>query len=265
MNGPQIRIVQISDMHLFAEEKKVLLGVKTYESCLAVVNLLKQDKVSPHLIILSGDLSQDRSEESYLHVIELFKGFSVPIYYFPGNHDDGKLMARFFPRENISNLKNIILDNWQIILLDSQKQGSVEGFLDDFQLEFMEKCLQNYPEHYAIIAFHHQPVLVDSEWIDALGLKNAEEFWFILKKYSHVKNILFGHIHQEYVGNKNGVNLYSTPSTCIQFTPNIPHFALENLPPAYRWIDLYSNGDLVTGITRCTEYIGEFNENAKGY
>jgi Icc protein len=265
MPDTQTRIVQISDMHLFADKEKVLLGVKTYESSLALVNLLKQDKTPPHLIILSGDLSQDHSEASYLHVVELFEEFSIPIYYFPGNHDDGKLMSLFFPQGHISNLKNIILHNWQLILLDSQKFGAVEGFLDDLQLKFMEECLQSHPDHHAIVAFHHQPVSVGSEWVDNLGLKNAEEFWNIVQKYPRVRNILFGHIHQEYVGKKNEVSLYSTPSTCIQFKPNVPMFALDKLPPAYRWIDLHSNGTLSTGIIRCTHYVGEFDANAKGY
>jgi Icc protein len=107
--------------------------------------------------------------------------------------------------------------------------------------------------------------LVGSAWVDRLGLKNADVFWEAVQPYSQVKNVLFGHIHQVYSGNKNGIHLYSAPSTCIQFKPNTERFALDFLPPGYRWIDLRSNGALETGVTRCTEYVGTFEADAKGY
>jgi Icc protein len=265
MSAAQTRIVQISDMHVFADKEAALLGVKTYESLSALVHLLKNDPRPPDVIILSGDLSQDRSEASYQNIVDIFQDFKIPIYYFPGNHDDGLLMARFFPQGSISSVKNVLLGEWQLILLDSQKYGAVEGYLPDLQLEFMQECLRNYPGHHAIVALHHQPVPVGCEWVDNLGLKNADTFWDIIKQYPQVKNVLFGHVHQEFVGHKNGVNLYCTPSTCIQFKPKIPTFALDNLPPAYRWIDLKEHGELVTGIVRCAEYIGTFDPTAKGY
>jgi Icc protein len=265
MASREPRIVQISDLHIFSDKKKSLLGVTTYDSLSAVINLLKQDETPPDLILLSGDLSQDNSEASYLNIVDLFQTFSIPVYCFPGNHDDVPLMTRFFPQGNISDLKNIVLDHWQLILLNSQKTGAVEGFLDDLQLEFMQECLRNHPDHHAMVAFHHQPVPVGSAWVDHLGLKNADIFWDILKKYPQVKTVLFGHVHQEFVGTKNGIAIYSTPSTCIQFKPNTSEFALDRLPPAYRWIDLKSNGEWVTQVVRCSEYVGEFDENAKGY
>lgn len=265
MPATQTRIVQISDMHVFANKDASLLGVKTYESLSVLVNLLKADGTPPDFILLSGDLSQDQSIESYQHIVEIFADFPQTIYCFPGNHDDGKVMTSFFPRGNISHSRNIILDQWQIILLDSQVYGAVYGYLQDSQLDFMQKCLRQHPELNAIIAFHHQPISINCEWLDNLGLKNADRFWEILKKYPQVTTVLFGHIHQEYVGKKNGIHLYATPSTCIQFKPNIPNFALDNLPPAYRWIDLQLNGEIKTGIKRCADYVGTFDPDAKGY
>ncbi|MBV8802170.1 MAG: 3',5'-cyclic-AMP phosphodiesterase [Gammaproteobacteria bacterium] len=259
------RIVQMSDLHIFADKEKSLLGVETHKSLSAVIDLIKTDPVSPDIILLTGDLSQDNSEKSYLNIIDLFQELPAPVYCLPGNHDDIDIMTRFFPQRNISDLKNIVLDHWQIILLNSQKTGAVEGFLDELQLEFMQECLKKYPMHHAIIAFHHQPIMVGSAWLDNLGLKNADVFWDILKSFPQVKTILFGHVHQAFTGQKNGINIYSTPSTCIQFKPNVADFALDPLPPAYRWMDLKSNGELETGIIRCANYIGQFDENAKGY
>ena len=265
MNERPIRLVQISDIHLFADKQKSLLGVKTYDSFVAILNHLSSNKKQPDHIILSGDLSQDYSEASYTHLINLLTKLTQPIYFIPGNHDQPILINHFFPQKNISNLKQIILNNWQLILLDSQKPSEVYGYFEKTQLEFLEKCLSEYPKHRSIIFFHHHPVPVGSRWLDQLGVVNADDFWALLKNFSNVHTIFFGHVHQQHEGSKQNIKYYSVPSTCIQFKTNSAEFSLENLPQGYRWIDLYPDGQLKTGIVRLDQYIGEFQQDAKGY
>lgn len=265
MNHNPLRVVQISDIHLYANKERTLLGVNTHDSFSAVLGLLKSATTLPDLVLLTGDLAQDHSEMAYQHVVEAFKTLSIPVYYVPGNHDDVNLMARILPSTTISNLKHIVLDPWQFILLDSQKPNAVEGHLNRTQLDFLEDCLQMYPTQRAVIVLHHQPVSVGATWLDKLGLTNAAELWAILACYSQVHTILFGHVHQEHEGEKNGITYFATPSTCIQFKGNCVNFALEELPPAYRCIDLYPNGTLKTTVCRASRYIGVFDAEAKGY
>lgn len=265
MDSAPIRIIQISDMHLFADTDSVLLGIKTQDSLQAVLDLLQQEAERMDLIILSGDLSQDGSDTSYIRLATMIKKFNVPVYCVPGNHDNSKIMSHIYPLETISNLRHIILKNWHLILLDSQKPGSVEGYLNPSQLSYLRQCLQAYPEHEAIVVLHHHPLSLGSLWLDNLGLKNADEFWNIVSQYPKMNTILFGHVHQEYEQMINGVLCYSTPSTCVQFKGKQDEFKLEKLPPAYRWINLYEDGHIETAIKRVANYIGVFNANAKGY
>lgn len=265
MNHPPVRIVQLSDLHLFANQKSELLGVNTAISYQAVVELLKKDSVIPQAILLTGDLSQDESEQAYLNLGKVIQQVKVPVYWIPGNHDSNQLLTSIFPQNNISNVKHILFDHWQIILLNSQREGRVEGYLSGEQLNFMQECLNRYPEHFAIIALHHQPLPVGSAWIDRMGLTNAEIFWETIKPHSQIKTILFGHVHQESDNQKNGVACYSVPSTCFQFKTNSEKFALENIPPGYRWLDLYKNGEMKTGIKRVSYYVGMFEEKISGY
>lgn len=263
MEDVPIRIIQISDIHVFANREAALLGVKTQESFDAVAALLQREKMD--LIILSGDLSQDGSEDSYTYVANKLKEFNVPIYCVPGNHDDAKIMAHVYPRETISNHKHIVLKNWHIILLNSQVPGAVHGYLDAAELKYLQHCLQTYPEHHAIVLFHHQPVLIHCKWLDNIGLKNAEELWQLLASYPKVNSVIYGHIHQVNEQTVNGIKCYSAPATCFQFMRNQDEFGLENLPPGYRWYDLHADGHLETGVVRTATYIGEFEANSKGY
>lgn len=265
MDVAPIRIVQLSDLHVFSKKNKALLRVKTWESYCAVVDLLKMDPHTPNIILLTGDLSQDNSESSYRAVVDVLKPFSAPIYCVVGNHDNAKVMANTYPYETMSDIKHIVLEHWHLILLNSQKPNATEGFLDRTQINFLQHSLQMYPQHHAIIVLHHHPVLTGNAWLNKIGLVNADEFWQVLSCYPKVHTVLFGHVHQAYEGKKNDIYYYSTPSTCFQFKKNCAKFGLEKVPPGYRWIDLYPNGKLQTGISRTTEYIGIFDSKAKGY
>ena len=143
--------------------------------------------------------------------------------------------------------------------------GAVEGYLNEGQLDYMRHCLQTYPEHNAIIVFHHQPVPVGSRWLDNLGLKNADQFWYLVSGFPKIKVVLFGHVHQEFEKVVHGIPIYSLPSTCIQFKPQHDEFSLDNIPPGYRWFNLFEDGHIETGVERIAKYVGDFDKEAKGY
>lgn len=260
-----IRIIQISDIHLFEGTENSLLGVNTQESFQAILEQIKSQQPSVDLIILSGDLSQDYSVGTYQRLADLLSVFNTPVYYVPGNHDDPKAMASVYPRGVILDDRTILLDKWQIVFLNSQKDNSVAGYLAPDQFKLLEDALIAYPDHHTIIVLHHQPISVGSAWLDGIGLTNSAELWELLGRYSQVHTILFGHVHQQFEGKKNGVKLYSTPSCCIQFKPNQNNFGLDNIPPGYRQIELFPDGTLTTQVFRLPNYIGEFEDNAKGY
>jgi Icc protein len=265
-NNSSLRIVQISDIHLFADATRSLLGVNTQESFDTVVDLLHADPLKPDLILLTGDLSQDGTEASYQRIAEQLNAFKVPVFCIPGNHDDSDVMkTTYSSNQQISLDKHKIWESWQIILLDSQKPGAVEGYLAQSELLYLEECLRAYPEHKAIVVFHHQPIPVGTVWLDKLGLTNADALWALVGRFPQVETVLFGHVHQEHEGVKNGIRYYSSPSTCIQFKTNNVEFALEELAPGYRWIELTIDGQLQTGVQRAAHYIGQFDKQAKGY
>jgi Icc protein len=265
MGQIELKIIQISDTHVFADQSQSLLGVPTQQSFEAVLKHIREANHSIDFIIHSGDISQDYSEVSYMRVADMLSTFNVPVYCVPGNHDDSNKMAKVYPREKMSTDKQILSKHWQLILLDSHQNGMVKGYLDQSQLTYLEHCLQQYPQHHAIIIFHHHPLPVGSEWLDNLWLTNAPDFWQLISRYPQVNTVLFGHVHQQFEQSHQGIACYSTPSTCIQFKRKQDHFGLENLNQGYRWIHLFDDGHLETAVVRLPHYIGEFDDKAKGY
>lgn len=265
MNNSPLRIIQLSDTHLYANPHRSLLGVKTKESFQAVLELLRNQKEKIDLIVHSGDISQDFSHESYQQLADMLSELNVPVHCVPGNHDDPKIMAQVFPRGMVSMQKNVLLRNWQFILLNSNKPGSVEGYLDASELKFMQDCLAAYPDHKSIVIFHHHPMPVGVKWLDNLGLSNAKEFWDTIGKFKNAHTVLFGHVHQEHEEVINGIPCYALPSTCIQFKCKQENFGLDHAPPGYRLLNLYDDGKVETEIVRAKKYIGTYEPGAKGY
>jgi len=60
-----ISIAQITDIHLLASESQRLQGISTTESFLAVMKRLEELRPELDLLLMTGDLSDDGTPESY--------------------------------------------------------------------------------------------------------------------------------------------------------------------------------------------------------
>ena len=66
-----------------------------------------------------------------------------------------------------------------------------------------------------------------------------------------IKAIFVGHIHQEMHKINYGHLCFACPSTSsIQFKPLCKDYTIDEIAPGLRWINLYNNGLLATGIKR---------------
>lgn len=258
-------ILQITDMHLFADTDQRLLGVNTNDSFSAVVELAFRQHPEPELILLTGDLSQDETIAAYERIAERLSCFTCPKYWIPGNHDDVEYIESVFSQSQIQSQKHIILNNWQFILLDTKKMDAVEGYLVQEQLDFMEEVLGTYPELPAIVFMHHHPLPVGSLWLDRLMLTNADEFWKQLEPYHQVKAVICGHVHQEHESSNGSVLFYSTPSTCFQFKRYSKPFGVEELMPGYRAISLHDDGTFDTQVFRLEDFELNLDPRSGGY
>lgn len=260
-----LRIVQVTDCHLFAEPDGKLLGMETRDSLNRVLELVAQEHPNPDLILATGDLSQDGSEASYQVLKQKLEEFAAPSYWFPGNHDRPDAM-RAVLGEGASQLTRVVRsDHWQLILLDSTIPGKVPGRLEQSELDFLRQCLQERPDLHSLVSFHHQPVPIHCKWLDPLGIKNAEALFEVLDAFSNVRVVLWGHIHQQFEKERNGVQLLATPSTCVQFAPESTDFQVDSEPPGYRWLELRPDGSIRTEVSRVTGIQFEVDYTVKGY
>jgi len=259
-----VLLVQLTDSHLFAEAGGKLLGMDTAESLQRVVDLALGEHPRIDLMLATGDLSQDGSLASYERFRQLSGRIEAPVRWCPGNHDERATMQR---AARDSELMAPVLDigAWRVVMLDTLVPGAVFGMLCTEQLELLESALQQSPERPHLICLHHHPVTIGSRWMDTIGLHNREALFEVLDRFSCVKALLWGHIHQEFDGWRGGVRLLAAPSTGVQFTPGSEDFQVDTLAPGYRWLRLYADGKLETGVSRVVGMDFEVDYSIKGY
>ena len=107
-----VRLLQITDTHLFASAEGRLLAVRTAESLAAVLEQVQANEHPYEVILATGDLSQDHSPESYQRFASMMAPLGRPIYWLPGNHDDSPLMTEYLHAAGISESKQLVGDHW---------------------------------------------------------------------------------------------------------------------------------------------------------
>ena len=249
--GASVRVLQITDTHLFAEKDETLLGVNTWASYHAVLQAIHASARDVDLVVATGDLAQDHSSAAYQHFADGIASFAAPCVWLPGNHDFQPSMYSTLQDAGISPAKRVLVgENWQILLLDSQVFGVPHGELSEFQLEWLEKRLAEAPDRHTLLLLHHHPLPAGCSWLDQHSLRNAGALDNVLVRYPRVKNLLCGHIHQELDVDWNGRRIMATPSTCVQFKPHCANFTLDTVSPGWRWLELHADGSLTTDVCR---------------
>lgn len=247
----QIKVLQITDTHLFKGKNETLLGVNTWAGYQAVLDEVIASQQHYDLIIATGDLSQDHSVEAYQHFAEGIQRLPAPCVWLPGNHDFQPAMYDTLAKAGISQSKHVLLGNrWQMLLLDSQVYGVPHGMLSEFQLEWLENALAAYPNRDTVILLHHHPVASGCSWLDQHSLRNSHQLDMILQKYPRAATLLCGHIHQEMDEIWQGRRVLATPSTCVQFKPHCSGFTIDSVAPGWRWLKLGADGQLATQVCR---------------
>ncbi|MCK5831324.1 MAG: 3',5'-cyclic-AMP phosphodiesterase [Methylococcales bacterium] len=247
MESP-LSILQITDLHLLTKLGEKMCNVDTEQSFCNVLKYAFSKHKQFDLILVTGDLVQDPSHFGYQRIHQELEKYKTRTVCLPGNHDDIALMQKLIQSEKVNCNKNNLFKHWQIICLNSKKDGTQGGFIDSTELEFLSKSLNLHSHLNTLIAIHHNSIPTGSRWLDTMTIENSDEFFSIISKYPQVKAITCGHIHQKQELKKNNRLILGAPSTCFQFKPDSVKYALDDKSPGYRVLELFSNGDINSEI-----------------
>ena len=259
-----LQLVQITDSHLGERVGTRLLNVDTDRSLAAGLDLLRARQSHVDVLLATGDLSDQGGPLAYRRFLHATREFGAHTRWLPGNHDDVATMRKVLGNDARLQ-RNLFLGNWQIILLDSAVPGEVGGHLAASELAALHSCLHAAPDHHALICVHHHVMPIGCAWLDAQVVDNAERLWAIVDEFPQVRAVLSGHVHQHNEMMRGAVRVLTSPSTCVQFAPRSDDFRVDTELPGYRWLDLYADGRIDTGIERAVDIDFQVDLTASGY
>jgi 3',5'-cyclic AMP phosphodiesterase CpdA len=249
-----VKLIQLSDLHLVPPGKLTSKVLDTNAILEETINeiLRKQDYFGQiEGLLVTGDISDDGSIDSYLSAYEKLIKLNVPILVIPGNHDLRKPMREVF-NEHVEFSINSSQFDWVfkyeetvIIGLDTLVEGENFGFLEKTSLEFLSNQLSIHNGSDIILLIHHPPINTGIYFMDKIGLKNSSELSECLKATSRPVRILCGHVHGVYHGLLGIHPVVSAPSVCSAFEFNRKKFApvgFNRGPTGYAYLETSSNG-----------------------
>jgi 3',5'-cyclic-AMP phosphodiesterase len=238
----RLRILHLTDPHLFASAEGALRDVVTWDSLSRVLRHQLHSGWQADLAVVTGDIVQDDSAAAYDRFRHGLITLGVPVLCVPGNHDVEVLMKAVCADPPFEYCSIGAHGNWLLAGLDSSLPGETGGEIGDGEFERLHNAIENSESEHVLVYLHHPPVVLGSDWLDPLGLANGPRALREFARTGRVRVVLFGHAHQAYDGTHNGMRVYGTPSTCRQFRPGSSSFAVDDRPPAYRRLELAADG-----------------------
>lgn len=221
MNDHAIRIIQITDPHLLTQAHNhsldpltVLDAILNHITCLATL---------PDIIILTSEILLQRRSET-MH----------------------RLRQTKFPFQWVAHQASTAINvkGTHFIMLNSVSTNHNHGLLGDETLDFLKDDLEDSWASPCIITLWHNPLAIRTLTAPKDMLKDANQFLRIIDKVYNVKAILFGHIHHEFMIERNEVWFLASPAICPVDLQN-PDIVFQ-----YRVIDLGEDGEIETSLQK---------------
>lgn len=258
-NTNEIKLVQITDVHLFASPSAEYFSIRPYKRLVQVLTDIKLNHADADVLIATGDFTQDHSKQSYQQFVLALQeaDIALPVVWCPGNHDDIDVMSQIFQSAGILSAKRLKIGAWQVLLCNS-KSATPAGYITLEHANEIMNCVNGIGgehdhqihQHTAVFC-HHNPLPING-YLDKHKLKNGEEWVKQLAQKEQVKFVAHGHVHNEYALRYSGellsLNVYATPATCAQFRKHTQDWQIDNKYVGYRTFNLSANGQYATDI-----------------
>ena len=184
-------IVQISDLHVgsqFLQDK--------FDQLVDEVN-----KLNPHVIVVTGDLTNEGLMHEYERCQELLAKFNTKkIITISGNHDYRNtgylLFKKFFPFDAINELSDDVV----LVTVGTARPDRNEGEVGYRQNLWLERTMKKYKDKVKIVAMHHHLIAIPDTGSDQLTVVDAGDVLRTILD-SKVDIVLCGHKHRPWAWN----------------------------------------------------------------
>jgi 3',5'-cyclic-AMP phosphodiesterase len=224
-----VLLAQLSDLHIGAN----WAGVDPRPRLEEVIEAVRALPNPVDAVVVSGDLADDGSEQSYALVRRLLGRFDAPVHVLPGNHDNRARLRDAFDlpgagKDPVDYATDV--GELRLVVLDSNVPGQDAGAFDPEQLSWLDVELGRQRERPTILVMHHSPLPTGIREWDQINLVAAEReaLAAVVGRHPQVRAIAAGHLHRTVASALAGCPVLSAPSTYFQGRPDFQPQDFEN-------------------------------------
>ncbi len=134
MAGPShlpVRLLQVTDPHLFGDESQTIYGVATAVSFRKVLaEAFAPGTPRPDAILVTGDIADDHTAAAYANFRRALQPYGLPVFCLPGNHDEPGLMTGLVNGDGFQYGGTAEFGAWSAVFIDTHVHGRPEGRVD---------------------------------------------------------------------------------------------------------------------------------------
>jgi 3',5'-cyclic-AMP phosphodiesterase len=231
--------LHLSDLHV-APPGRLVHGIDPVPQVQRVIERIRALDVVPAFVVVSGDLTDDGSDESY-QVLKPLLGeignrnghVPVPVLLALGNHDDRAMFRRVVlglaDADGCPYFHSQQIDGLRVVVLDSVIPGETAGELGAEQLAWLEEELRLPAPGGTLIVLHHPCRLAGPahHYPDFILRDSAALEAIVAGHRGQIAGILAGHSHQANAASVAGTLHATAPAVLVQ----LDFFAGEGYVP----------------------------------
>ncbi len=219
------RLLQLSDLHVVAPGTLASGVLDTPALLRGAIDVLlaRLDAIGPiDAVLVTGDVSDDGSAESYVTARAELDRLGLPILVVPGNHDRREGLRAAFrdlpempgagPIDWVANLGDT-----RVVGLDTLVEGQGGGRLRAESLDLLSRAIGGAEDRTVVVALHHPPLRTGIRFMDAIGLENLADLAAAVSRHAGSIHFVAGHVHGVFQGRVGQHQVATAPSLCSAF------------------------------------------------
>ncbi len=119
-----VRLLQVTDPHLFGDESQTIYGVTTAVSFHKVLaEAFAPGTARPDAVLVTGDIADDHTAAAYANFRRALQPYGLPVYCLPGNHDEPGLMTGLVNSDGFQYGGTAEFGAWSAVFIDTHVHG----------------------------------------------------------------------------------------------------------------------------------------------
>lgn len=215
-------IIILSDTHIVAEGALAYGHSDTAAALMSAITTIntRLPELGPvEGVLVTGDLTDFGTEEEYRRFATMMQRLALPWWAIPGNHDRRGPMRSVFagadwlPASGEVNWQRSFGD-WELIALDTLREGAHHGELGDEGLAFLDAALSRIGTRPALVATHHPWMASGISAMDADNLHDGAALMARLEAHPGPVRMISGHVHRTAFAQIGRVPCQIVPAPC---------------------------------------------------